>query len=274
MESRLRSLVVRAGDRSSTSVAQHLATLEHTLQGDVETHSAGLVTALLQCAEALPLKTHVYATLAGLWNARHPPLGAALVSQLRDRLAHVYRHADQRALRLLLRWTAALSAVGLVGPAAVTALAAPLLECLRDVNAPPRSREWSARVMSGVAPWWLRAAQESSPAEAESAMEILSAFLAGGHVTERPSGLAGVSDASDASDRLAAVAVALPALRSTPSSCAALGKPLWTDFEAQLSSAPSHSIAPLIGNAEVLFVVVSDCSGGISGLLPMCLLFQ
>jgi hypothetical protein len=63
---KLRELLVRVGDKSTTPLEQNLQGLTQVLVDDLDTHIPTLVDFLFQCVLALPTKTAVYGTLVAL----------------------------------------------------------------------------------------------------------------------------------------------------------------------------------------------------------------
>lgn len=114
VRARLKLLLTRVGDKSKATVEQNLSMLSAALaDGDVVTHADFMCRTMLQCVQALPAKTHVYACLVGLLNSANPAFGAQLVSAVAaalDAALLAPSSSSSYDVRLLVRFLGLLAA--------------------------------------------------------------------------------------------------------------------------------------------------------------------
>jgi len=91
-ENRLRSLIVRVGDKSSSSLSSNLDTLSNVLEGDLIKHQDSIVNTILACVVGLPFKTSVYGTLVALLNLKSVEFGKYFVEKLSSRLQLLFEN--------------------------------------------------------------------------------------------------------------------------------------------------------------------------------------
>jgi len=105
---RIKALLVRIGERSSSSLAENLDMLSKALRGDIAGHIDYIVDMLFECATKLTVKTPIYGCLVGLMNAEDQDFGAEVVARLNKELCLCFNAEDPSEdlcrLRLLVRF--------------------------------------------------------------------------------------------------------------------------------------------------------------------------
>jgi len=84
--SRIRQLLVRIGERSSSTLAHNLDQLSTALLVDIENYRKFIVATLFECVVHLAVKIPIYATLVGLINHAKEDFGAEIVKTLSHEL--------------------------------------------------------------------------------------------------------------------------------------------------------------------------------------------
>ena len=66
IEDRLESLILRVGEKSTSSLESNLEGLASVLEADLSTYKSKILKILVECAVKLPDKCTIYTTLIGL----------------------------------------------------------------------------------------------------------------------------------------------------------------------------------------------------------------
>ncbi|KAJ1968031.1 Nuclear cap-binding protein subunit 1 [Dispira parvispora] len=118
LEKRLATLIIKVGDKLSSSVAFNLEALAGVLCKEYHRLSETILRAFQGVVTELPMKTEIYATLVGLINARQPEIAEAIVRMAWDQLVETAKDTHRyKMVKLWLRFFACLTAVGVVLPA-------------------------------------------------------------------------------------------------------------------------------------------------------------
>ena len=70
IEDRLESLILRVGEKSTSSLESNLEGLASVLEADLSTYKSKILKILVECAVKLPDKCTIYTTLIGLLNTK------------------------------------------------------------------------------------------------------------------------------------------------------------------------------------------------------------
>ncbi|KAJ1972034.1 Nuclear cap-binding protein subunit 1 [Dimargaris xerosporica] len=117
LEKRLSSLILKVGDKLSSSLGFNIEALVGVLGKDYHRHSEVVLRAFQGVITELPVKTETYATLVGLLNVRYPDIAAAIVAMAWEQLTESIRDLRRwKIVKLWLRFFACLVAVHVVAP--------------------------------------------------------------------------------------------------------------------------------------------------------------
>jgi nuclear cap-binding protein subunit 1 len=75
IEDRLESLIIRVGDKTSSSLESNLEGLASVLEADLNTYKSKILRILSECPIQMPEKCSIYSTLVGLLNAKNYNFG-------------------------------------------------------------------------------------------------------------------------------------------------------------------------------------------------------
>lgn len=75
IEDRLESLIIRVGDKTSSSLESNLEGLASVLEADLNTYKSKILRILSECPVQMPEKCTIYSTLVGLLNAKNYNFG-------------------------------------------------------------------------------------------------------------------------------------------------------------------------------------------------------
>ena len=82
IEDRLESLILRVGEKSTSSLESNLEGLASVLEADLSTYKSKILKILIECAIKLPDKCTIYTTLIGLLNTKNYNFGGECVEIL------------------------------------------------------------------------------------------------------------------------------------------------------------------------------------------------
>ena len=82
IEDRLESLILRVGEKSTSSLESNLEGLSSVLEADLSTYKSKILKILIDCAIKLPDKCTIYTTLIGLLNTKNYNFGGECVELL------------------------------------------------------------------------------------------------------------------------------------------------------------------------------------------------
>lgn len=175
-----KSLLVQIGDRldgSEKSLEKNLEILAHVLHGD-EQNEDFIIKCLIDCVQAMPAKSLLYATLLGLVNCSKPHfvdrflvrfelvLATALVNG--ESAESVDSHSFTR-IKLLARFWASLVQIKMVPLASLTEFLAAFLRRITEEGLDQQRSDSIISVVLGVLPW----IGESSAVGSDGVDEIL-----------------------------------------------------------------------------------------------------
>eukprot|EP01084_Bolivina_argentea_P196970 337628_1 len=84
--SRIRQLLVRIGERSSSTLAHNLDQLSTALLVDIEHYRTFIISTLFECIVHLSIKIPIYATLVGLINHVKQDFGKEIIKTLTNEI--------------------------------------------------------------------------------------------------------------------------------------------------------------------------------------------
>ena len=82
IEDRLESLILRVGEKSTSSLESNLEGLASVLEADLSTYKSKILKILVECAIKLPDKCTIYTTLIGVLNTKNYNFGGECVEML------------------------------------------------------------------------------------------------------------------------------------------------------------------------------------------------
>lgn len=82
IEDRLESLIIRVGDKTSSSLESNLEGLASVLEADLTTYKSKILRILSECPIQMPEKCTIYSTLVGLLNAKNYNFGGEVIENI------------------------------------------------------------------------------------------------------------------------------------------------------------------------------------------------
>ncbi|KAJ1815174.1 Nuclear cap-binding protein subunit 1 [Coemansia sp. RSA 2599] len=132
IESRLSSLIIKVGDSNSAALQNNLDALSVVLEKDYTKHEITVLQTFRQCVLELPWKVTVYATLAGLLNAKNSGTGEKVVSMMHAVLARALDSGDWGSAKVVLRFFALLVGTRTISPESMVGVLDTLLGPVGD----------------------------------------------------------------------------------------------------------------------------------------------
>ena len=105
IEDRLESLILRVGEKSTSSLESNLEGLASVLEADLSTYKSKILKILVECAMKLPDKCTIYTTLIGLLNTKNYNFGGECVELLvKSTKVCVKKKYYRTHIRILKKW--------------------------------------------------------------------------------------------------------------------------------------------------------------------------
>eukprot|EP01114_Cavostelium_apophysatum_P014517 TRINITY_DN3790_c0_g1_i1.p1 TRINITY_DN3790_c0_g1~~TRINITY_DN3790_c0_g1_i1.p1 ORF type:complete len:829 (-),score=226.89 TRINITY_DN3790_c0_g1_i1:25-2442(-) len=128
VQNRLKSLIVRVGDKSTSSLESNLEGLAKALEDEVTKQKSTIVECIMRCVVALPVKIPVYGTLVGLINAKNFEVGADIVQRTSTQLQAALDNNQFNDIKYLTRFVGELVNSSVLPPSAIIDLLNQYLE--------------------------------------------------------------------------------------------------------------------------------------------------
>lgn len=132
VETRLKSLFVRIGDKGSAGLERNIDLLATAMEEDVLAHHKFIIEILYKCVLAFPAKAPVYSTLIGLMNEANNQFGLDCVKQGQISLFKALQDNDHDQARFLVRFLGCLVNAHVIKPASFLVLLTDLFKCVDE----------------------------------------------------------------------------------------------------------------------------------------------
>ncbi|KAJ2602788.1 Nuclear cap-binding protein subunit 1 [Coemansia sp. RSA 1722] len=178
IESRLSSLIIKVGDTNSAALQNYLDALSVVLEKDYTKHEVTVLKTFRQCVLELPWKVSVYATLAGLLNAKNSETGEKIVSMMHMVLGRALNSGDWGSAKVVLRFFALLVSTRTITPESIVGVLDVLLAPVGDGDcaATAGSRCFVFLAMSTLL-WAGRSLSELAPEALEQRLGVVRRFV-------------------------------------------------------------------------------------------------
>jgi len=177
IEDRLESLILRVGEKSTSSLESNLEGLASVLEADLSTYKAKILKILADCATRLPDKCTIYTTLIGLLNTKNYNFGGECVELLVKSLKDCLKSLKWAAARFLLRFLADLVNCHVVSAASLLQLLDNFVDAALDEGVPQVRRDWFAYSVLSALPWVGRELYEKKESELDRMLGSLEGYI-------------------------------------------------------------------------------------------------
>ncbi|XP_054287102.1 nuclear cap-binding protein subunit 1 [Macrosteles quadrilineatus] len=173
IEDRLESLILRVGEKSTSSLESNLEGLASVLEADLSTFRAKVLRILTDCAIKMPEKCSIYTTLVGLLNAKNYNFGGEFVEHMVRTLKDSLKACNWDAARYALRFLADLVNCYVIAANSLLQLLDNLLDVAKEDGVPSVRKDWYVYAVMSCLPWVGRELYEKK----EQALEMLMANI-------------------------------------------------------------------------------------------------
>lgn len=169
IEDRLESLILRVGEKSTSSLESNLEGLASVLEADLSTFRAKVLRILTDCAIKMPEKCTIYTTLVGLLNTKNYNFGGEFVEHMVRTLKDALKACNWDAARYALRFLADLVNCYVIGANSLLQLLDNMLDVAKEDGVPNVRKDWYVFAVLSCLPWVGRELYEKK----EQALEML-----------------------------------------------------------------------------------------------------
>uniref|UniRef100_A0A2P2I8S7 Nuclear cap-binding protein subunit 1 n=3 Tax=Hirondellea gigas TaxID=1518452 RepID=A0A2P2I8S7_9CRUS len=177
IEDRLESLIIRVGEKSTSSLESNLEGLASVLEADINNYKTKILKILSECAVKMPEKTTIYTTLVGLLNAKNYIFGGEFVDLMARKLKDALKSCMWKTARYVVRFFADLVNCHVISTNSLLQLYHSFLDTAREDNAPQvRSDTYVYAVLSSL-PWVGRELYEKKEQDLERLLKHIEIYV-------------------------------------------------------------------------------------------------
>jgi len=177
IEDRLESLILRVGEKSTSSLESNLEGLASVLEADLSTYKSKILKILVECAVKLPDKCTIYTTLIGLLNTKNYNFGGECVELLVKSTKDSLKQCRWANARYLLRFLADLVNCHVVSAGSLLQLLDNFVDAALEEGVPQVRRDWFAYSVLSALPWVGRELYEKKESELDRMLGSLEGYI-------------------------------------------------------------------------------------------------
>ncbi|XP_041980530.1 nuclear cap-binding protein subunit 1 [Aricia agestis] len=177
IEDRLESLILRVGEKSSSSLESNLEGLASVLEADLSTFRGKILRILTDCAIRMPEKCTIYATLVGLLNAKNYNFGGEFVDYIVKTFKENLKSSKWNAARYCLRFISDLVNCHVLAASSLLTLLETLVDCANEDSVPQVRRDWFVFAVLSTLPWVGRELYEKKESQLDHLLVTIEVFL-------------------------------------------------------------------------------------------------
>jgi len=176
-DERLRRLLIRIGEKSTSTLAECLEGLATAVKRDITDFEDLILHTLMDCVIHLGVKVPIHATLVGLITIWEPEFGGKVISRLRDKLLESIEKADMFKLRHYVRFLGCLQNSSVVLGSDVAKVLKKLMSQFKNENATNCQKDHVAHIVMSCLTFCGSVMSENYPEELRSLMTLLGAYM-------------------------------------------------------------------------------------------------
>lgn len=177
IEDRLESLILRVGEKSTSSLESNLEGLASVLEADLGLFRSKILRILTDCAIRMPEKCTIYTTLVGLLNAKNFNFGGEFVDYMVKNFKDALKAGKWDVARYSLRFLADLVNCHVLSCGSLMQLFDSMLEAANEDSVPQVRRDWYVFAVLSTLPWVGRELYEKKEQELDHLMVTIEVFL-------------------------------------------------------------------------------------------------
>uniref|UniRef100_A0A0K8RHD1 Putative nuclear cap-binding complex subunit n=4 Tax=Ixodes TaxID=6944 RepID=A0A0K8RHD1_IXORI len=153
IEDRLESLIMRVGEKSTSSLESNLEGLAGVLDADLPSYKGNILSILAECAIKMPEKTTIYTTLIGLLNTRNYNFGGEFVELLVKSYRECLKECKFEDARIIVRFFSDLVNCHVISVGSLVTLFESMLEVTLEEGTPQVRSDWYVYAVLTALPW-------------------------------------------------------------------------------------------------------------------------
>lgn len=177
IEDRLESLILRVGEKSTSSLESNLEGLASVLEADLATFRTKILRILTDCAIKMPEKCTIYTTLVGLLNAKNYNFGGEFVDYMVRNLKDALKSCRWDAARYSLRFLADLVNCHVISAGSLMQLLDNMVDAAKEDGVPQVRKDWYVFAVLSTLPWVGRELYEKKEQSLEHLLISIEVFL-------------------------------------------------------------------------------------------------
>ncbi|XP_059486308.1 nuclear cap-binding protein subunit 1 isoform X2 [Neocloeon triangulifer] len=177
IEDRLESLILRVGEKSTSSLESNLEGLASVLEADLGSFRVKILRILADCATNMPEKCTIYTTLIGLLNAKNYSFGGEFVEYMVRSFKDALKNCKWDAARYSLRFLADLVNCHVIAAGSLLQLLDNMVDAAKEDGVPQVRKDWYIYAVLSVLPWVGRELYEKKEQSLEALMNSIEVFL-------------------------------------------------------------------------------------------------
>ncbi|GFT18086.1 nuclear cap-binding protein subunit 1 [Nephila pilipes] len=187
IEDRLESLIVRVGDKSTSSLESNLEGLAGVLEADLPSYKAKIMRILGECVTRLPEKTTIYTTLVGLLNVRNYNFGGEFVELLVKSLRESLKTRKFEEARVTVRFLADLVNCHVISAGSMVNFLQTLADVSGETGIPQVRADFYVFTVLCALPWVGRELYEKKDNELDHLLRMIDDYISKRHKVHLPS---------------------------------------------------------------------------------------
>jgi len=179
IEERLESLILRLGEKSTSSLESNIEGLASVLEADLSTYKQKILDLLTECATRLPDKCTIYTTLIGLLNTKDYNFGGECVELLIKAMKECLRTGKWDSARHVLRFVADLVNCHVISAGSLLQLLDNFVDAALEEggSVPQVRRDWFAYAVLSALPWVGRELYEKKESDLDRMLGSLEGYI-------------------------------------------------------------------------------------------------
>lgn len=177
IEDRLESLILRVGEKSTSTLESNLEGLVSVLEADLGTFRMKILRILSECAIRMPEKCTIYTTLVGLLNAKNYNFGGEFVDHMVKTFKDSLKGCKWEPARYALRFLADLVNCHVISASSLLQLLDTMIDVSNEDTVPQVRRDWYVFAVLSTLPWVGRDLYEKKESALENLLVRIEVFL-------------------------------------------------------------------------------------------------
>lgn len=177
IEDRLESLILRVGEKSTSSLESNLEGLASVLEADLSTFRNKILRILTDCAIKMPEKCTIYTTLVGLLNVKNYNFGGEFVEYMVRNFKESLKGCRWDSARYSLRFLADLVNCHVIAAGSLVQLLSNMVEASMEDGVPQVRKDWYVYAVLCTLPWIGRELYEKKEQALDNLLVTIQVFL-------------------------------------------------------------------------------------------------